>query len=381
MSYHRALMETESGAGPATPLAQQTPRDTNGRYDFEIDLESDSTHATVVRLVGANKRVLELGPATGYMSRALAQHGCTVTGVEVDSGMAAQAAQHCERMIVGDLDVLDLDRELGSDRFDVIVAADVLEHLKDPLAALLRLRDRLEPSGFFVISVPNVAHGSVRLALLEGRFRYQPKGLLDSTHLHFFTHETIGQLLQQAELGVAEIHRQELTFDASEVRFDPAAVPPELIRSLAEDPDARTYQFVIKAIPLAVDGLRELQQQMNALAEDNAARREEIARLKAENAELRNAGAELTRLQEALTAISSREGQLRASLVDVHEQLLQRDEQLNMLREELVPLRRKLDRLKATPIGRLYIRLRSPFLKAKAVGRRLERYRSAWRKL
>ena len=94
----------------------------------------------MVQLVGTDRRVLELGPATGHMTRVLRDRGCTVVGIEVDPEMANQAAEFAERVIVGNLDKLDLDEELGSDRFDVIVAADVLEHLTDPLSALRRLR-------------------------------------------------------------------------------------------------------------------------------------------------------------------------------------------------------------------------------------------------
>ena len=238
------------------------------RYDFEeIDLDSDSVHADVVRLVGNDARVLELGPATGYMSRVLTDRGCTVVGIEVDPEMAERASQYCERVIVGDLDGLDLAAELGEERFDAIVAADVLEHLKDPLQALSRLRPFLEPDGCFVVSVPNVAHGSVRLALLSGDFDYREIGLLDSTHLRFFTRETLEKhLLDEAELGLAELHRHELNLDASEVPFDATAVPPQVRRELEADPDARTYQFVAKAIPMGREGLREIQHRLQRAA-------------------------------------------------------------------------------------------------------------------
>jgi 2-polyprenyl-3-methyl-5-hydroxy-6-metoxy-1,4-benzoquinol methylase len=222
------------------------------RYDFdEIDLDSGSVHADVVHLVEKGSRVLELGPATGYMSRVFSERGCTVVGIEVDAGMAERAARFCERIVVGDLDTLDLEAELGEERFDAIVAADVIEHLKDPLGALRRLRPFLKEDGCFVISIPNVAHGSVRLALLSGRFEYRPWGLLDSTHLRFFTRETFERLLDEAGLSLVEMRRHELGLGASEVEFDKPAVPADLWEELEADPDARTYQFVVKAIPIA----------------------------------------------------------------------------------------------------------------------------------
>jgi 2-polyprenyl-3-methyl-5-hydroxy-6-metoxy-1,4-benzoquinol methylase len=318
------------------------------RYDFErIDLDSDSVHADVVKLIGEGARVLELGPATGYMSKVLGDRGCTVVGIEVDAEMAERASAFCERVIVGDLDGLDLAAELGDERFDVIVAADVLEHLRDPLEALTRLRPFLEPTGSFVISVPNVAHGSVRLALLSGHFDYGEVGLLDSTHLRFFTRETLEQLLDDAELGLAELHRHELNLDASEVSFDPEAVPVDLREKLESDPDARTYQFVVKAIPMSRDGLREIQ-----------------ARLR-EIAELRQAAERVTELESALAAIGGREGELRRALIDAHDQLLRRDAELESWRDAAARREEEIatvnEALVATQVGLDRIRQSAPF--------------------
>jgi SAM-dependent methyltransferase len=212
------------------------------RYHFdEVDLDSGNVHADVVNFVEEGSKVLELGPATGYMSRAFARRGCAVTGIEVDAEMAERAAEACERLIVGDLDAMDLDAELGRERFDAIVSADVIEHLKDPLGALRRLRPFLAKGGRFVISIPNVAHGSVRLALLQGRFEYRDLGLLDS--------ETFERLLDDAGLVLVELRRHDLAIAESEIEFDESAVPAGLLEELEADPDALTYQFVVRAVP------------------------------------------------------------------------------------------------------------------------------------
>jgi 2-polyprenyl-3-methyl-5-hydroxy-6-metoxy-1,4-benzoquinol methylase len=311
------------------------------RYDFKtIDLDSGSVHADVVRLAGESARVLELGTATGYMSRALVERGCTVVGIEFNPKMAEQASEFCERMIVGDLDALDIEGELGEDRFDAIIAADVLEHLKDPLTLLKRLRPLLKPDGCFVISIPNIAHGSVRLALLSGQFNYQDIGLLDATHLRFFTQETLAQLLDEAELGMAELHRHELNLDASEVPFDADAVSPQMREQLESDPEARTYQFVVKAIPMEREGLRELQRQLREVAE---------LRLKAER---------VAELEKALAEIGGREGGLRRALIEAHDQLLRRDAELARMHNEAQILQVRLDGILNSPPGRLYAVLR-----------------------
>lgn len=307
------------------------------RYDFEgIDLESGSVHADVVTLVEEGSRVLELGPATGYMTRAFKGRGCSVVGIELDPEMAVKAERFSERMIVGDIDQLDLEAELGDERFDAIVAADVLEHLRDPLRVLVELRRFLQPDGCFVISFPNVAHGSVRLSLLGGRFDYQKVGLLDSTHLRFFTRETFEELLDEAELGLAVLHRHELNLDASEVPFDVDAVPADLRERLEEDPDARTYQFVVKALPMTRAGLRELQ-----------ARLRELAELREATAEVDILNGRIAELEEAMAAIGGREGELRRALIDAHDQLLRRDAELETMREGAVNHEKDLENVRA----------------------------------
>jgi SAM-dependent methyltransferase len=197
------------------------------------------------------KKVLELGCATGYMSRVLRDRGCKVVAVEMDATAAARASQFCDRVIVADLDRVDLSRELGEELFDVIVAADVLEHLKDPLRVLRRIRPHLEPGGRVVASIPNVAHGSVRLALLTGTFPYSEVGLLDRTHLRFFTAASVERLFADAGFHISHVHRQRRALDRSEVPFDRAALPSGVVEAIAADPEALTYQFIVTAEPTA----------------------------------------------------------------------------------------------------------------------------------
>lgn len=170
-------------------------------YQFKPD--PYSSHARVLEVVERERprRVLEVGTADGYLTARFAELGCEVVGIELDPALAARAAGHCERMLVGDVETLDLS-DLGE--FDMIVCADVLEHLRDPQAQLARLIEHLKPSGFVVASLPNVALWLWRLKLLFGRFEYEPKGPMDETHLRFFTRATAHKLLRRAGLEVLE---------------------------------------------------------------------------------------------------------------------------------------------------------------------------------
>jgi hypothetical protein len=151
--------------------------------------------------------------------------------------------------VVGDAEALDFDRLFGGDQFDAVVLADVLEHFRDPGRVLQRLRPLLAVGGAVVASIPNVAHGSVRLALLGGEFRYRDAGLLDRTHLRFLTRETIQDLFEAAGYVLTRWLRRRLSIEESEVG-PPARPVPEPVREwVALDPEATTYQFVVRAIP------------------------------------------------------------------------------------------------------------------------------------
>mgnify|MGYP001286663313 CR=1 FL=1 len=113
-------------------------------YDVPIDRNApNNVHAMTLRLVGHNKRVLEFGCASGHMTRALASQGNVVVAIEIDPDAAALARTVAERVIVGDLETMDLMAELGPDTFDVLTFGDVLEHLRDPQQVLARARKLL----------------------------------------------------------------------------------------------------------------------------------------------------------------------------------------------------------------------------------------------
>lgn len=178
------------------PKYEVTPR---LKYTFKPD--SYSSHAALLDLVERErpKRVLEVGTANGYLTERLKAMGCEVTGIELVPELAEAARPHCEQMLVGDVEAMDLSA-LGP--FDMILCADVLEHLKDPQAMLGRLTECLAPGGHAVVSLPNVAMWLWRLKLLFGRFDYMPKGPMDETHLRFFTQASAERLLKRAGLSL-----------------------------------------------------------------------------------------------------------------------------------------------------------------------------------
>jgi cyclopropane fatty-acyl-phospholipid synthase-like methyltransferase len=158
----------------------------------------------MLKAIPAGATILELGPASGYMTKLMAERGCTVDAVEFNPQDAAKAAVYCRTMVVGSLDdPATLTRLPGP--YDVVVAADVLEHLRSPEETLAAVIPALSPAGIMLVSLPNVAHKSIRLSLLKGRFDYTDTGLLDRTHLRFFTLKTGKKLFHDAGLRIERI--------------------------------------------------------------------------------------------------------------------------------------------------------------------------------
>ncbi len=210
----------------------------------------------MLSFVGSGKRVVDFGCATGYFAKLLAEQECEVVGVELNSEAAKVANKYCEDVIVADLDREKVEDILGSQKFDVATFGDILEHLKDPWSLLKSIKDILNPDGFIVASIPNIAHGSVRLALLEGKFEYQDMGLLDNTHLRFFTHSSVIQLFKDTGYCVqAEESVQCAVFNNTPYtpNIDKGEISAELVNKVLRDKNSDILQFIVRAYPYSKD--------------------------------------------------------------------------------------------------------------------------------
>lgn len=162
-------------------------------------------HLKLLNLVGHNQRVLEVGPASGYMTKVLLEQlGCNVDCVEIDPAAAALAQAYSRRMVVGSIED-PKTLEVLADNYEVAIFGDVLEHLVDPAKVVRTVREKLSARGRVIASIPNVAHWTIRLALLRGKFNYTETGLLDETHLRFFTLQTARSLFESAGYKIVGI--------------------------------------------------------------------------------------------------------------------------------------------------------------------------------
>jgi 2-polyprenyl-3-methyl-5-hydroxy-6-metoxy-1,4-benzoquinol methylase len=322
------------------------------KYDGTVDLSNrNNSHVFAVEMIGGNKRVLEFGCASGFVSRALRDRGCRVVGVEIDPEFASQAKEFCDDVVIGDAETLDLESILEGQQFDVAVFGDVLEHMHDPLQILRRTRQWLVPEGYVVASLPNIAHGAVRLALLQGRFDYTPEGLLDETHVRFFTHDTIKDLFHQAGFVVVETRRTQVGVFESEIALQRDDFDAELLAEVEADPEATTYQYVVKALvdnalsAAEVVHEREEAQRLELLQvrADLDGARGEVSRLRAE---LEASHAEVQMLVEQLQNLQGEVGALRGELALREDALAHREAYIASLDSKL-PFRayRRLKRI------------------------------------
>lgn len=208
----------------------------SGKFDPQklgsLNIDKQST-----QLMPQSSKVLELGCATGFMSRYFSEvKGCQVYGVEIDPQMARKAKANCHKVIVGDLDKLQTWQQIKKYApFDVVFVSSVIEHLKHPHAALCSAGQVLKPSGLLIITTPNIAHWRMRLQLLQGKWDYQQYGTLDNTHLRFFTYFTFPLAVKTAG------------FSLEHIGIDPAGGIKYFNWFAKHFPNLYAHQIVIKA--------------------------------------------------------------------------------------------------------------------------------------
>jgi len=210
----------------------------------------------VRRLVPAGaRRLLDVGCGAGAVGSALKfERDVEVVGIELDKTAAARAKESLDSVVVGDA-VASMS-ELQDARFDAVLFADLLEHLPRPELALAQARRLLAPGGVVVASLPNVRHWSVVRQLLEGDFRYEPAGILDRTHLRFFTRQSAQRLLQENGFTIESVAGARWAEEGMPDKVAAALSGAGLdVGSLAAE--SREHQWLFVARPVAASSAAE----------------------------------------------------------------------------------------------------------------------------
>jgi 2-polyprenyl-3-methyl-5-hydroxy-6-metoxy-1,4-benzoquinol methylase len=222
-------------------------------YEYDVNVNGNTAPAHVVRMVGKNKRVLELGAGPGSITKILKEIGnCRVTGLERDTKAIPKLKNYCERVYEADLNDSSWSTQLvGEADFDIIVAADVLEHVYDPLEVLKTMVDLAGETGQVVVSLPHASHSSVIACLLAEDFEYRDWGLLDRTHIRFFGLKNIQKLFTDAGLTIVDAQFVIVPPEESEFSGKWNNLDGDVKEILSRQPYGKVYQVVLKAVSQA----------------------------------------------------------------------------------------------------------------------------------
>ena len=180
---------------------------------YRLHSDPSSSHQQLARLIRHHGQgpILDVGAAQGFLGQLLQGSGLPIDAVEPNPTWAEHAAPFYRQVWAATIE----DAPLPAQTYRVVVCADVLEHTADPAAVLRRLRATATDDALFLISLPNVAHIAVRVLLLFGQFPRMERGVLDRTHLHFYTRRTARALL--AEAGLATLRVRPTPFPLDEL--------------------------------------------------------------------------------------------------------------------------------------------------------------------
>lgn len=215
---------------------------------------TDIHNAQVLDAVPAGTRkVLEVGTGTGALAREIRNKcpGVEYVGVEISAGYRDAAQAWCDRAYLENFEQASdtLMNELAD--ADVVIFADVLEHFIDPWAALKRMRAVMPAHARIIASIPNIQHWSMQYRLLVGDFRYGDMGLLDRTHLRFFTRQTMLEMFADTGYRVEQVVPRIFAFPNQDEMLKKIVQISQLhgVDPQTAVQDAAAFQFVLTAVP------------------------------------------------------------------------------------------------------------------------------------
>lgn len=218
-----------------------------GKYDFNLDLYDENTICWIAEKVQTASRVLEFGPANGRLTKYLKKDkDCLIDIVEIDEESGQSAAVYAEKAFLG-TDKGDIEKYYWMDtkiKYDYIVFADVLEHLVNPDEVLRRCKKILKNNGKILVSIPNISHNSVIIDLINDKFMYNPTGILDNTHLRFFTRASFEKMALSAGWAIIEERAKEIRVGETEIKNMYQDVPLNIRKELMHRPQGNIYQYL-----------------------------------------------------------------------------------------------------------------------------------------
>lgn len=217
-------------------------------YTREIIADQEESLSKIVAKVPHGSLVLDIGCGSGMLGKYLSENKeCIVDGVDIDPDAVALAKPKYRKVGVFNLENESLATTFKAEAYDCIVMADVVEHLVHPEQLFHDVKQLLKPNGILLFSIPNITHLSAGLELVLGKFGYHNSGLLDSTHVRFYSRQSFVEKLETNGIYAAEIDTVKRAVDDTEFAAHPN-FPQHWIRDIVQDrEDALTYQWIISA--------------------------------------------------------------------------------------------------------------------------------------
>lgn len=243
-----------------------------GNYDFELDLDNKNTMSIINLWIAPNSNILEFGSANGRLTKHLAKSkNCNVTIVELDKESGQEAMKFAHTSFVGEEygNIENYYWEQIDIKYDYIIFADVLEHLSNPKEVLKRCKQKLQDQGRILVSIPNITHNSILINMLNDEFEYDDVGLLDRTHIHFFSLKSFLRMIEECEIGVFDMEPVYSRVGNNEIKNNYLDVPADIERYLRKRTVGSVYQYVfnlglaekkdVKVEGLKIEKYRELE--------------------------------------------------------------------------------------------------------------------------
>lgn len=221
------------------------------KYDLELDLESKNSLKLINDRLKDNSTVLEFGPANGRLTRYMHfNRKCTVDIVEYNKISGAEAARYARKALIGEIDG-DIENynwaeEFKEEKYDFIIFADVLEHVYNPLEVLKKCKKLLKKDGVILLSVPNIANDNIILSLLQDEFSYTSTGLLDDTHIRFFTYKSLYAMVNKLGYRVSYADYTLGGLGSTEVKVNIEDCSNELLSVFDQHLFGSIYQLVFE---------------------------------------------------------------------------------------------------------------------------------------
>lgn len=219
------------------------------KYNIKLNREAKDPLNIMLDVITPGATVLEFGCATGRMTQFMKEEmGCKVYIVEYNQADYTIARNFAEDGICGDIMLLEWKDAFKDLQFDYIIFADVLEHLNEPDVVLKNAVDLLNENGMVLISVPNIAHNDILLNLYESHFHYTELGLLDNTHIHFFTYEHLREICETAGLNIVYKDCTCVQTNCTEQRLTQEVKDNDLLELLYDKVEGEVYQHIVGAV-------------------------------------------------------------------------------------------------------------------------------------